>query len=204
MILIHRKLPINYTFADASTVSYDHGTYLRLVKAAKQVHVALLSGKAKVAPMRPVSWLKLQAAASAVRLVTKYIKELDISNISTHFYSDSTVILDHISNTADNFHTYIANRVETIRHLLDPDSWKHVPTAENPAHYSFRGANVKEIGWSDCFSGPRFPRTKPSILPTQLWVYINPKDVEIKQSLLSFISEKVPFSLDKRLEKFSD
>jgi len=154
--------------------------------------------------MIQVSWLKLQAAASAVRSVTKYIKELDILKISTHFYFDSTVVFDHIINTADRFHTYVANRVETIQHLSDPDHWKHVLTAENPAHHSSRGANVKKIGWSDCLSGPRFPRTKPNILPTQPWVYINPKDVEVKRSSLSFISQTVPFSLDKRLEKFSD
>ena len=85
-------------------------------------------------------------------------------------------MLDHISNTADNFHTYIANRVETIRHLSDPNSWKYVPTTENPADLSSRGANVKEISSSDWLNGPQFLKTESIILHAQPQVYINPDD----------------------------
>lgn len=44
-----------HTFADASTAGHGHCTYLRLVSCTKRVHSALLSSKAKVAPIKQVT-----------------------------------------------------------------------------------------------------------------------------------------------------
>ena len=195
-----------HTFADASTVGYGHCTYLRFVNSARKVHAALLSSKAKVAPMKQVTVprLELQAAASAVRAVNKYVQELDIPNITTHFYSDSTVVLGYISNTSDRFHTYVAIRVDTIRHLSDPERWKHVPTSCNPADLSSRGASIEELMSSDWLTGPPFLWSEPLTLPPQPHVHISPDDVEVKQLSLSLASQAITFSLDHRMRKFSD
>lgn len=132
------------------------------------------------------------------------MKELDIPNITTHFYSDSTVVLGYIRNTAERFHTYVANRVETIRHHSDPDSWKHVPTTMNPADLSSRGANINQLISSRWFNGPQFLWSEPMILPPQPQVYLSPDDVEVKHSSTSLTSQTLQFSLDQRLKGFSN
>ena len=38
------------------------------------------------------------------------------------FWTDSRVVLGYISNEAKRFHVYVANRVQEIRDLPDPNS----------------------------------------------------------------------------------
>ena len=40
--------------------------------------------------------------------------ELDYEKVSQVFWSDSKVVLEHISNEARRFHVYVANRVQLI------------------------------------------------------------------------------------------
>jgi hypothetical protein len=194
-----------HTFADASTVGHGHCTYLRLVNSMHKVHVSLLASKSKVAPIKQVTVprLELQAASGAVRSVHKYTAELDLPNLTAHFYSDSTVVLGYIANTGERFHTYVANRVETIRTLSNPNNWKHVPTTQNPADLSSRGASTQELNSSHWFTGPEFLWTEPLILPSQPQLHINPNDVEVKQSSSTLVTCH-DFSLDSRLKRFSN
>ena len=194
-----------HTFADASTNGHGHCTYLRLVDTNHKVHVALLASKARVNPIKQITVprLELQASCSAVRAVNKYVKELDLPNVTTHFYSDSTVVLGYIGNTTERFHTYVANRVETIRALSNHESWAYVPTDENPADMASRGASVAELMLSRWFSGPTFLWMEPMVLPQQPQLFVNPEDHEIKKASTSLITSKAaPF--DEYLKQFSD
>lgn len=57
-------------FSDASENGYGTATYLRMENMEKMVHVAFLFGKARVAPLKPVTIprLELTAAVVAVRV----------------------------------------------------------------------------------------------------------------------------------------
>lgn len=60
----------------------------------------------------------------------------------TVFWTDSTFVLKYMNNEDRRFHTFVANRVATIRDLSDPTQWRHVSTKENPADYASRGLKV--------------------------------------------------------------
>lgn len=196
-----------HTFADASNTGHGHCTYLRLVDTNRRVHVSLLASKARVAPIKPVTIprLELQAATGAVKAANKYAKELDLPDLTHHFYSDSRVVLGYIHNTKERFHTYVANRVATIRNLSDPDSWSHVPTTINPADMASRGTSISELIHSHWFSGPQFLWTEPLSLPQQPSLSVDSDDPEVKQATTHTIVTTKPMpTIDQYLEYFSD
>ncbi|XP_067947249.1 uncharacterized protein [Watersipora subatra] len=194
-----------HTFADASTSGYGLCAYLRLKDKANHVHVSLLASKAKVAPLKSVTVprLELQAAAGAVRLANKIQEEIDIPDLQKFFFSDSTVTLGYITNTKERYHTYVSNRVQTIRSLSDTNSWFWVPTEENPADLVSRGATPDTLLQSSWLTGPTFLWTEPMVFPSQPQVTLNPNDVEVKKNSTSFATLQNKFSLDKNLERFS-
>ncbi|XP_067943139.1 LOW QUALITY PROTEIN: uncharacterized protein [Watersipora subatra] len=194
-----------HTFTDASTTGYGHCTYLRLVNTNRKVHVALLASKAKVAPIKQITIprLELQAACSAVQAVNKYVKKLELPNITTYFYSDSTVVLGYICNTKERFQTFVANRVETIRTLSKPKNWAYVPTNQNPADMASRGASIIDLTHSEWFSGPKFLWTEPIDIPPQPQLSISPNDDEVKKASISLMTTAKIVVFDKYLERFS-
>lgn len=53
-------------FADASAVAYAAAVYIRIVSISGQVHTALLAGKSKVAPIKPMSITRLELSAAVL------------------------------------------------------------------------------------------------------------------------------------------
>ena len=196
-----------HTFADASTNGYGQCSYLRLVDTAKQVHVSLLASKARVAPLKPmtVPRLELQAAVGAVKLAKKIQDEIGIPNLESYHYSDSTVVLGYIANITERYHTFVANRIETIRALSDIKNWKWVPTNENPADLASRGSKPDSINHTNWFSGPEFLLSDTVQYLEQPNTYIEPNDPEIKQASTFMTIQTPPLhkTLDQKLERYS-
>ena len=83
-------------FSDASSTGYGQCTYIRLIDENHQVHCSLLMGKARVAPLKPVTILRLELVAA---LLSKKIsvllqKELEYPTIKEWFWTDRTIYLD--------------------------------------------------------------------------------------------------------------
>ena len=77
-------------FLIACNTRYGHCTYLRLVDRKNKVHVTLLVSKANVCSIRaiPIPRIELQAAWDTATITTRYIEELDISNVTAHYYTE--------------------------------------------------------------------------------------------------------------------
>ena len=73
------------------------------------------------------------------------------------FWTDSRVGLGYIHNEAKRFHVYVANRVQEIRDLTDPNSWFYVETNSNPADEASRGLTARHLVESSRWlTGPEF------------------------------------------------
>lgn len=107
-------------FADASNRGYGTVSYLRMSNKYR-VHYAFLIGKARVAPLKPITIprMELTAAAVAVRMDRMLQEELEIPLEQSVFWTDSTSVLKYIRNETSRFNTFVANRITTIRAASD-------------------------------------------------------------------------------------
>lgn len=117
-------------FADASDGGYRTVTYLRLQNIQSDVHVCFLLGKARVAPLKPVTIPRLELTAPVLAIrVDKMVKaELQLDLQDSCFWTDSNTVLKYINNENRRFQTFVANRVAVIREASDTTQWRYIHT----------------------------------------------------------------------------
>ena len=71
--------------------------------------------------------------------------ELEYPEMKEFFWTDSRVVVGYINNEARRFHFYVANRVQQIRDITDPNAWFYIDTNNNPADEASRGLTVKQL-----------------------------------------------------------
>lgn len=88
-------------------------------------------GKARAAPRKTVSTLRLELAAAAVsvRVADVLKNELDYERIQEFYWTNSMVVLGFINNESQRFHVYVANRVQLIGDYTWPSQWRYVEAA---------------------------------------------------------------------------
>ena len=104
-------------------------------------------GKARLAPIKAVTVprLELPAATVSVWLGEIIKKGLDDKAETTQYHTDSVTVLRYIANDEKRFHVYVANRVELIRNLSDPNQWRYVNTKEKPTDDASRGLDASTL-----------------------------------------------------------
>nr|XP_055045825.1 uncharacterized protein LOC129431793 [Misgurnus anguillicaudatus] len=192
-------------FSDASTYGYGQCSYLRLKNKKGNVHCAMVMAKSRVAPLKPVTVPRLELAAAVVSVgMSSVLKtELDYTFIKEMFWTDSKVVLGYISNEARRFHTFVANRVQRIRHNTTVEQWRYVPTKENPADHASRGLTVKELLASNWFTGPKFLWEKEMTVPAEPVPELLFGDPEVKTFHTLSTRCVESFNLADCLSKFS-
>ena len=97
------------------------------VKTSLETQVAVVFGKARVAPMKALSIpkLELQAALLATRLKEDILKALTIPVSNTFMWTDSTTVLQWL-NSGSKQPTFVANRIGEILESTDVGQWFHV------------------------------------------------------------------------------
>ena len=168
-------------FADASTKGYGACSYLRQIDLDGHVCCSLVMGKSRVTPSKIVSIprLELSAAVTAAKLSHMLDTELDLPEIKHFFWSDSKVALSYISNDCSRFHIFVANRVQLIRNITNPDQWHHVPTDMNPADLASRGCSAQELVSNHFwFHGP--PLLYKPVVPLREDYNISTDDPEVR------------------------
>lgn len=158
--------------ADASKDGCETVSYIRLTNCRDDVHVAFLLGKARVTPLKSVTipQLELTAAVLAARVDVMLKAELKIQLDKSVFWTDSTSVLKYISNEDKHFHTFVANRISTIREVSSPSQWRHVGSKENPADAVSRGMKVPDLLKNQSWlKGPSFRwKSKASCCTSQI------------------------------------
>ena len=147
-----------HTFCDASLLAYAAVTYLRYRYENDLAHVALLTSKNKIAPIKPMTIprLELQAALIGARLA-KYVEEQMSIKISRRiFWSDSSTVLCWIRSEPRTKQIFVSNRLGEISEITKIPEWHWVPTKENPADDATRLAKTDLHENRRWFEGPDF------------------------------------------------
>ncbi|XP_071954122.1 uncharacterized protein [Antedon mediterranea] len=149
-----------HNFSDASNQGYGMVSYLRLEDVDGKIHCSLLIGKSRVAPLKKVTVprMELTAAMLAVHINKIIIKDkLSCQVHKVVFWTDSTSVLRWISNESAHFHTFVANRIHTIRESSESSQWRYVESKCNPADDASRGLDFRHLVQSQRWlNGPDF------------------------------------------------
>lgn len=161
--------------------------------------------KARVAPSKVTSIprLKLTAAVVSAKVSVMLKSELDMKIDQEFFWTDSQVVLGYINNDARRFHIFVANRVQLIRDVSDPNQWYYVDTSDNPADHASRGLHASGIHSTNWLQGPKFlwePELHPTpSTPAELLV----GDPEVKTIQVLATETSSCNDILKRLSQFS-
>lgn len=144
-------------FSDASSYGYGQCSYIRVL-SEDNVHCSFVFGKARVAPTKVVTIPRLELTAAVISsAVSSMLKEeLELKIDQEYFWTDSKVVLGYINNEARRFHVFVANRVQRIREMTDPEQWHYIDSEQNPADHASRGLKVSELISSNWLTGPKF------------------------------------------------
>ena len=177
-------------FSDASEVAYGVVSYLRVIakdgRIKRKLECTLVMAKSRLAPLKRLTLprLELQAATLAARQNALLRKELSLDLGPPTYWTDSTIVLQYISNTTARYHTFVANRVAEIQNATNVEEWRHVPTHENPADDASRGVSASDLSGSRWLRGPAFLRLPPEQWPST--PVIRPSDeaeLEVKKAI---------------------
>ncbi|XP_021960214.1 uncharacterized protein LOC110856080 [Folsomia candida] len=156
-----------HVFCDASQTAYAAVIFLR-VSSEDDVKIHLLQAKSRVAPLKKttIPRLELLGCTIAARLKNSVATSLNMRNVPTTFWSDSTTALSWIQRN-NEWGTFVGNRVREILKMSDAKQWKHVPGKLNPADLPSRGCNARELVESRWWKGPDWLREDQNSWPSQ-------------------------------------
>ena len=196
-----------HNFSDASTSGYGQCSYLKMTNLQGKIHCTLAMAKSRVTPSKPITVprLELTAALLSVKISSFLKKELKFGDIPEVFWTDSEVVRGYVSNDSRRFHTFVANRVQSIRDYSEPNQWKRVDTKKNPADEASRGLSAEELLNSPrWWSGPDFLWKPHDDQAIDEVASISEDDPEVKKISSFAIRTKSFASLLDRLQSFSD
>ncbi|GFT78363.1 integrase catalytic domain-containing protein [Trichonephila clavipes] len=133
------------------------------VRKQNEVLVNLITSKTRVAPLKAVTLprLELLGALVAARLSSR-VQEIvrKKKECKVFHWSDSKIVLFWIKGSSKRWKQFVANRVQEISELTDPDSWFHCSGQDNPSDFLSRGLSVDTlISNNKWWTGPAFLRT---------------------------------------------
>lgn len=194
-------------FSDACPDGYGQCSYLKLVNENGDTACALVAAKARVAPIKALSVPRMELTAAVVSARVSELLQRELEECKHFFWTDSTVVLGYVRNSAKKFHTYVANRVQVIRDASVPTQWRHVRTNDNPADIASRGISAKALINCDLWwQGPSFLKDDNCLADDEGEYYLSLEDPEVRKVALTsscVASSKTPSSLVERLTRYS-
>ena len=178
-----------HVFCDASEMAYGCGAYIRITYDDK-VHVSLVMGKSRVAPLKPITIPKLELSSCLVGAnVVKTIKSsLTTAIPRTVFWSDSAAVLQSLKNDTKRFTVFWKHRIQKIRKQSKDSEWRYVPTEMNVADLCTKGLMPHQMekakSW---FDGPKWLKEAPSEWPENTFLSVDcEKEVFLPPKTMTF------------------
>jgi len=146
-----------HTFCDASQDAYAAVVYLRTVNHNSQVSIQLLMARSRLGPLkRPtIPRMELLVCLIGARLTSFVRTALNLPKVHSYLWSDSTTAIAWIRGN-DEWGTFVGNRVKEICSLTEPNDWRHIPGADNPADLSSRSCSPAQLLESRWWEGPQW------------------------------------------------
>ena len=191
-LLVDNTVELHH-FCDASEAAYGAVSYVKMYDANGNVQVSLVVGKARVAPIQPVTIprLELSAAVVAARLHEQVMAELEYNIDQVYFWTDSMSTVKYIRNQTSRFKRFVANRLSVIHEASSPDQWMYVPTKQNPADLASRGVRPNDSrALAYWLGGPKFLLSSTADYPQQpASLSTDDPEQEVRNVLHVFASE---------------
>ncbi|GFT54367.1 integrase catalytic domain-containing protein [Trichonephila clavipes] len=131
---------------------------LRIPSARKSHRFKNEGGTLKAVTLPRLELLGALVAArlsSRVQEIVRKKKECKVFH-----WTDSKIVLFWIKGSSKRWKQFVANRVQEISELTDPDSWFHCSGQDNPSYFLSRGLSVDTlISNNKWWTGPAFLRT---------------------------------------------
>lgn len=198
-----------HIFSDASQAAYGACAYIRSVDQCGKVHVKLLCGKSRVAPIKTqtIPRLELCGALQSAELGEKIRQAMQYTAVRTVHWTDSMVVLGWIHTSAvKKLNVFVANRVNKINDLTKNCEWRYVPTGDNPADLVSRGIDSDDSRFTSLWwGGPEFLTQDESKWPTKRYnsqrEYVEKEVNVFVTEILCIENEVIDFSRYSKLSK---
>ncbi|GFT49012.1 integrase catalytic domain-containing protein [Trichonephila clavipes] len=136
-----------HIFCDASKLVYGAAAYVK-VRKQNEVLVNLITSKTRVAPPKAITLprLELLGAIVAARLSSR-MQEIvrKKKECKVFHWTHSKIVLFWIKGCSKRWKQLVANRVQDISKLTDPDCWFHCSGQHNPSDFLSRGLSVDTL-----------------------------------------------------------
>ncbi|XP_055543372.1 uncharacterized protein LOC129728922 [Wyeomyia smithii] len=195
-----------HVFVDASKSAYASVIYFR-VETSQGVEVALVAGKAKVAPLKMISIprLELRGAVLGSRLLNSVITMHKLKVTRRVLWTDSEIVLAWLRSDSRKYQQYVGFRVAEILSTTDVKEWRKVESELNVADMATKwGGGPRFDANNPWFRGPKFLSEPESFWPKQRTV---PYSTEEEIRRVNFHEKIVPlmeinrFSCWEKLER---
>ncbi|XP_055543524.1 uncharacterized protein LOC129729067 [Wyeomyia smithii] len=181
-----------HVFVDASEKVYACAVYIRTMNNSAKGQCALLAGKARVAPVKPMSVLGLELKGCVIGArLAKHVQEHHRIPIDRRFYwTDSTTALSWIRGDPRNYRPYVAHRIGEILEVSSVAEWRWVPSKLNPADEATKwGKGPYFSDESKWFAGPTFLQLPEEEWPHQVEATVATTE-EVRMTVLLHTTKK--------------
>ncbi len=184
-----------HVFCDASEQAYGSVAYLRTVDSQGAVHLSFLLARSRVAPKRLLSMprLELCGAVTGAQLAKLLEKELTLKIDQIILWTDSTTVLTWLQSESCRFKIFVGTRVAEIQELTNPQAWRYVDSARNPADDITRGKTLKDLVEPNRWrQGPSFLLQPPDDWPVKLTIETDSDTSEHRKSTFCGVTSITP------------
>ena len=173
-----------------SSVAFPRGK--RTWGCYSKTELSFVFGKARVAPMKPltITKLELQAALLSASFTDEIRLALIIPVERTFMWTDSTTFLQWLQ-TSEELPVFVANRVAEILETTTTDDWSYVRTYEKTADAGTLGLSGNDLSESHWLKGLDF-------LKTDDWPFQPSTDVLQKLGKNNSKSDQLPSEPEKQ------
>jgi hypothetical protein len=179
-------------FCDSSETAYGACLYIRSMDGNEQTSCKLLCSTSKVAPIKQLTIprLELCAAVLLAKLFRRATCALKTTVHSCYLWTDSSIVLTWIQGASTRWKTFVGNRVALIQETTSDATWRHVPSASNPADLISRGTDPTTLATTALWwHGPGWLLHDTSHWPSREFKPAT-EELEIKKTLVAVITPK--------------